>query len=141
MEHGNQADRIQIKHRHGLTLVACHRIIAGQRENIVKSLRCATPGRGLQTVSIQVFAREVNDQWRAPGLECSGNPIGRQHRIAAGVVGDGNPPDPRVRSQRFTQFNELGRLARVGDAARRHQFSAIKESFRLHHLAERQGAF
>ncbi len=136
-EHGDQAHRIQVEHRQRLPLETRRRVIAGQRQDVVKPLRRVTPGGGFDAVAIEVLAGEVDDELRAPWLENIGDPIRRQHRVAAGIVGDGNPRDPRVGRQRLAQLDELRRLIGFGDATCRHQFGTIHKASYPQYFAER----
>ena len=57
----------------------------------------------------------------------TGNPVGRKHRIAAGIVGNGEPVDARVLGECFAEVDEFVLFAGSRNAARADQFRAVHE--------------
>ena len=57
------------------------------------------PGGRFQAVAVHVLAGQVQDDAVAALGHQPGEPVGREHRPAAGIVGDRNPADPRIGQQ------------------------------------------
>ena len=71
-------------------------MIAGHGQNTVKPFAVQEPGFTLQAVAIEVLAGEMNDDFLAGLQDGFAQGLGRQLRIAAGVVGNRNPINGRA---------------------------------------------
>ena len=91
-----QPDRIDVEHRRREPLVPGHRIVAGEREDVVEALRAELPAAALERVAVPVLAGEVDDHLLPARDEVGPERVGREHRVPAGIVGDREHVDARI---------------------------------------------
>ena len=81
----------------------------------------------------------MNDDRSLFAGEEPGQPIRRQHDVATGIVGNGNPINPRITTKLLAQFNNLAGLLRCHEASRSYQFRSVAEPFAIKPLSESSG--
>src|ERR1700683_578101 len=87
LQQRNQPNRINIENRLGEPLVTSHRKIASHRQDIVESLAIEHPCFALQTITIEIFAGEVDYNFLARIEDRPAQSQRRELRIASGVIG------------------------------------------------------
>ena len=105
----DQADGVEVEHRLGQAAEAAGGIVAGDGQDVLETFRGVAPGGRFQAVAVHVLAGQVQDDAAAAVGHQAGEPVGRQHRPAARIVGDRNPADPRIGQQ---VLGEGGQIAR-----------------------------
>ena len=103
-EEVEEAHRVDVEHRRGETAVPGDRVVAGEREHVVESLRGELPAAALECVPVPVLAREVDDHLLAARDHVRPESVGCQHRVAAGVVGDREHVDPWIGGERAREL-------------------------------------
>ena len=115
-EHAQQSDRVDVEHGRRDPPVARHRVVARQREHVMKPFRPEFPAAALERVAIPVFAREVDDHLLAALNQVGSERVRSKHCVAARVVGDREHVDPRMLRELTRQRqNVLG--SPLGDQA------------------------
>jgi len=99
VQHRYQADGIDVEDRLGETFVSRGGIIAGHGEDIVKALAVEQPRFAFESVPIQIFAGEMNDDFFARVKDRPAEGKRRELRIAAGVIGHGDPVNLGTRDE------------------------------------------
>ena len=98
-EHAQQPHRIGVEHRARLALVAAHREVAGEGENVVEAEAAKLPAAALQGIAVPVLARQMDHHLLTARDQVGAERVSAEHGIAAGVVGDRKGVDLGVGDQ------------------------------------------
>ena len=99
LEQPEQADRIDIKHRLAPSADPRSRIVAGQHEDIVKTLAREMPRLALKAITIKILTGQMNDHRAIRIPKRASQSRSRQHRITTRIIGDRHPIDLRTRRE------------------------------------------
>ena len=94
-----QANRIDIEHGLTTSTHTCPRIVAGQHENIVKTLAREMPRLALKAITIKILTGQMNDHRAIRIPKRASQSRSRQHRITTRIIGDRHPIDLRTRRE------------------------------------------
>ena len=133
-QQGDQAHRIQVEHRLGRAAEAGGGIVAGDGQDVVEPFRGVAPGRRFQPVAVLVLAGQVQHDLPAAVGHLPGQPVGRQHRATARIVGHRNPADARVVQKRTGEGDQVGHGRRHSRAAGSDHFCAVVEAVAREHF-------
>ncbi len=126
-EEAEQTDRVDVEHRRRDAAVPGDLIVARQREHVVEPLRAELPPAALERVAIPVLAGEVDDHLLAARDEIGAERVRREHRVAAGVVGDREDVDARILRERARSLEHLSSAVGRDQAAARHELRGDDE--------------
>ena len=126
-EEAQQPDRVDVEHRSGEPLVPRDGIVAGEREDVVESLRAQLPAAALERVAVPVLAGEVDDHLLAARDQIGPERVGREHRVPARIVGDREHVDPRVGGELARRLHHLAAAVRGDQPAARDQLGGDDE--------------
>ena len=101
VQHANEPDGVDVEHGFRHSFVPRDRIVPCHGEDVMKSLTVQEPGLALESVPIEIFAREMKNDLLAGIEDRFSEGLRRELGIASGIVGDGNPVDRGI-------LNELG---------------------------------
>jgi hypothetical protein len=113
----NEPDGVDIEDGLGAAQAAAEGVVAGHGEDVVEAFAVEHPGFGLEAVAVKVLAGEVDDDLFAGIEDGAAEGQGRELRMAAGVVGDGDPVDGGAGDEVVRKGAGFGRGALVHRAA------------------------
>ena len=107
-----QADRVDVEHRRGGAAVPAERVVARQAQDVAEPLGGELPAPALERVAVPVLAGQVDDHLLPARDQVGAERVGREHRVATGVVGDRQHVDPGIIGQRARLVDQ--RAAAIG---------------------------
>ena len=141
-EEAQQADRVDVEDGRGESAVPHHRVVAREREDVVEPGGGELPAAALERVAIPVLAGEMDDHLLPARHQVRPEGVRREHRVAAGVVGDREHVDPRVLRELAGEIEHLRAPVRGDRTAARHELGGDDERAGLSELlAKRRHGF
>ena len=130
----DQGHGVEVEHRLGPAAEAAGGIVAGDGQDVLETLGGVTPGGRFQAVAVHVLAGQVQDHAASALGHQAAEPVGREHRPAARIVGDRDPADPRIGQQVPGEGRQIARRIDRLQAARGDHLRAVIEPAGGEHL-------
>ncbi len=127
-QHGNQCDRVEVEHRLGKSAESGSGIIAGNGKDVAKTFGRVAPGGGFQSVAVEILAGHVQNNPITTIRNHAAKPVGREHRPAAGIIGDRDPAHARIAKQIAGERGKIIRRIWKLEAPGSDHFHAVIES-------------
>ena len=96
----------------------------------MEALRAELPATALERIAVPVLAGQVDDHLLARGDQVGSERVRREHRVAAGVVGDREDVDARIGGELARDLDHAAAARRGDQAAAGHELGCDDERAR-----------